>query len=289
MFGMRCEFTAAVAAGLARRGHVPSALFIPGHPNIERPIRVDHPSTILPIAGSRLSVSPTRYPVYSLGHLNTSEPRDLVRSFEPDVLIVACFPKLIPRAIRDIPRLAAINVHPSLLPAHRGPDPLFWIMRDGGAGCGVTLHALTGSFDTGDILAQHAYSYPDGVRESELERLLAETGADLVAALLDVASAGRPRGRPQNESLASYETWPREDDFTISTQQPVRDAWNFLRGVADRGVPVRVRTDHGLILTADALDYGDSGNGPSIAESGQVILQFASGWLLARLWHSESD
>jgi len=286
---MRCGFTGAIATGLAKRGHVPSALIIPGHPRLERPVRIDPNVTMLPIAGKPGSTTVTRYPTYSVGSLTSPGTIELVESFTPDVLIVACFPRLIPRVIREIPHLTALNVHPSLLPAHRGPDPLFWIMRDGGSGCGVTLHELDRRFDTGAILAQRAVQYPDGVRESELEFLLAANGAELTAEIMDSLAVVRLCGEQQDARLASYESWPTSDDFTIDTQRPARNAWNFIRGVAGRGIPVRVQTDTGPVLVADALAYGDVGELPATPETDQVVLQFASGWVLAQIGLNEND
>jgi hypothetical protein len=179
MFGLRCDFTEAVATGLTERGIPPAALLVPGHPQLERPVRVGAPPSALPIAGMPRPRPGSTYPTFQIGQIRASPTIDLIESLQPDVIVVACYPRLIPRMIREIPRLGSLNVHPSLLPAHRGPDPLFWIMRDGGDGCGVTVHELSDAFDAGDILAQQAVPYPDGSRERELELLLASVGAEL--------------------------------------------------------------------------------------------------------------
>ncbi|MEX2314204.1 MAG: formyltransferase family protein [Thermomicrobiales bacterium] len=252
---------------------------------MERPVRVGVPSTTLPIAGASGKAPTAEYPTFQLGQLRSSATIKTIASFEPDVLIVACFPRLIPRAIREIPALAALNIHPSLLPAHRGPDPLFWIMRAGGAGCGVTIHELDVGLDTGAILAQRAILYPDGAGEPELEMRLASVGAELAANVVEELASGECTKRPQDARTASYESWPSVDDYAIDTNRPARHAWNFTRGAAGRRVPVRVDTDSGPIHVSDALAFGERDERPVEPEPGQVIIDFKDGWLLGRLSH----
>lgn len=244
---------------------------------------------MLPIAGTPGNATANRYPTYRIGSVTSSSTVELIQSFDPDVLLVACFPRLIPRAIRAIPRLTALNIHPSLLPAHRGPDPLFWIMHAGGAGYGVTVHALSGHFDTGNILAQRALPYPDGARESDLELMLASVGAELAANVISTVEQHATRGEPQNEMLASYESWPTVEDFVIDTNRYALQAWNFIRGVAPRGVPVRVKTASGTVHVSDALARGESDDVVAIPTADQVVINFQTGWLLGQLHHGGQD
>jgi len=288
MFGLQCAFTDAVAAGLVERGLPPLALIIQGHPNLERPVHVGTQRSRLPIAGTQPTNVAREYPTFQIGNLTSLPTLELIESFRPDVIVVACFLSLIPYAIRDIPRWTAINIHPSLLPAHRGPDPLFWIMRDGGAGCGVTVHEMSSRFDAGDILAQRAIPYPQGTREHNLERLLARAGAELVSEIITSRTSGGPHRRAQDESAATYESWPDASDYLISVDRPVRDAWNFIRGVSGRGVPVRIETGSGVLCVSDATDYQTSSAPPAMLNDGEIVIEFLGGWLLARAYELRS-
>ena len=280
MFGIRCDFTDAIVRGLAAKGMPPSALIVPGHPQIEHPVRVGVQHPTLPIAGAPRASPSMDVPTFQVGRLRSRASLNLVASFQPDAIVVACYPRLIPRAIREIPRYAAINVHPSLLPAHRGPDPLFWIMRNGGAGCGVTVHELSETFDAGDILAQRAVEYPEGIRERDLERLLAAVGSELVVSAATSYLTGDPIRVQQNRESATYESWPTVDDYTISTDRSVRHAWNFVRGVARRGIPVRVTTGCTHLFVIDAVHVAQSRGQPATADD-QIAIRFRDGWLLA--------
>src|SRR5438045_3661035 len=74
--------------------------------------------------------------------------------WEPDLIIVAGFDKIIPAVVLELPRLHSINVHGSLLPAYRGPCPWKYPIKNGDEVGGVTVHFMTAELDRGAILAQ---------------------------------------------------------------------------------------------------------------------------------------
>jgi methionyl-tRNA formyltransferase len=78
----------------------------------------------------------------------------LFRAYEPNLVICLGFPWLIPQEALDIPKLGAINVHPSKLPLYRGPIPLPWAVRNGETEIAMTVHRMDATYDTGAILAQ---------------------------------------------------------------------------------------------------------------------------------------
>jgi methionyl-tRNA formyltransferase len=135
------------------------------------------------------------------------EVADLGALAPPDVLVVACFPRLVPRAVWSRARLA-VNVHPSLLPDNRGPAPLYWTFRLGQRRTGVTVHLLADRADAGDILAQREVHIPDGMAEAELELQLARLGGELLVQVLRDFERDRLRPLPQDESRATSHPWP---------------------------------------------------------------------------------
>ena len=132
-------------------------------------------SSILALAKDR------NIPVWKVRQLSSSDTINVLTAYQPDIICVACFSKRIPRVILDIPRFACLNVHPSLLPANRGPEPLFWTFREGGAQTGVTIHLIDEGLDSGAIVAQEAMAIPDGISYSDLEEQSAELGGTLLA------------------------------------------------------------------------------------------------------------
>ena len=77
--------------------------------------------------------------------------RNWIQSTNPDIVVVQTFPHLIPAACLGIPPLGFYNIHPSPLPAYRGPDPIFWQIKNEEQTSGVTLHKMEAAFDTGPV------------------------------------------------------------------------------------------------------------------------------------------
>jgi len=79
---------------------------------------------------------------------------DLIISTKADLVLVFGFSKKISNSLLDLPPLGFFNVHFSLLPAYRGPAPLFWQIKNGETFTGITIHKISSSFDSGAILHQ---------------------------------------------------------------------------------------------------------------------------------------
>ena len=119
-------------------GHVPVALLAPRRDDgRERP-----PHLLLTDASA-----PPGLDLLLAGDRHAIEP--LIRAYEPDLMICWGLPWKIPEAALDVPRLGSVNMHPALLPRHRGPIPLAWALRDGDSVWGATWHRLV-AFDPVD-------------------------------------------------------------------------------------------------------------------------------------------
>ena len=178
-----------------------------------------------------------------------------MQAFLPEVGVAACFPWRLPRAAREAPRLGILNIHPSLLPAGRGPEPVFWTLRRGERVTGVTVHQMDAGFDTGPIVVQETLPVPDGIRAGELEDQLMAIGARALAAALPALAAGDLPPRPQSGEEATLAPFPTAEDWIMSPLLPAAWAWRFARGVALLGGPLRVVTSERVIPVADALEW----------------------------------
>ncbi len=223
-------------------------------------------------------------PVWEVGKLTEPPTLELLASLQPDLIVVACFPDRFPKTLLQLPRFGCLNLHPALLPTYRGPAPLFWQARRGEPQAGVTLHFLAEGLDTGDIVAQAAWPWPDGLVEAELERLTAEAGANLVVAAVEKLAHGQalPR-RPQPEAGTSYFPRPGEQDFIIPTDWPARRAFNFLRAAASWPLVIAVGTEHFPIRIA--IDYqSKQGLGrPYVLRGDELSVQFQPGVLRVKI------
>ena len=223
-------------------------------------------------------------PVWEVGKLTEPPTLELMASLQPDLMVVACFPDRFPRTLLQLPRFGCLNLHPALLPAYRGPAPLFWQARRGEPQTGVTLHFLDEGLDTGDIVAQAAWPWPDGLAEAELERLAAEAGANLVAAAVEQLAHGRalPR-RPQPEMGSHYFPWPAEPDFIIPTDWPARRAFNFLRAAASWPLVIAVGIKRFSIRIAIDYRSEQSLGWPYVLRGDELLIQFEPGVLRVKL------
>lgn len=158
--------------------------------------------------------------------------RAKLESIAPDVVFVACFPWRLPPWSLTLPPLGCINVHPSLLPDGRGPEPVFWAFRWRLPVTGVTLHLMDDEIDSGPIVAQCRLAVADDATISTLESSLSQLGAEMALEHL-TAYNERPHGRPQDHSGATrYARNPLPDDLIVPTSWSARDAARYIRAVA---------------------------------------------------------
>jgi methionyl-tRNA formyltransferase len=194
-------------------------------------------------------------PVWEVGDLRASETREMLAGYAPDALCVACFARKIPASLLSLPRLGALNVHPSLLPDNRGPDPLFWTFWRGDEATGVTIHLMNERLDTGPILAQQGELVPDGMTEAALEARLVSLGGELLAQSLGALADGSAHPQPQDESRATAFPWPSTEDYIVTPNWSARRAYRFLSGVAQRSEPARIALDGATFVIREALGY----------------------------------
>jgi methionyl-tRNA formyltransferase len=221
-------------------------------------------------------------PVLAVRDFNHPETTAALAGLDADVACVACFTQRIPATVLRLPRLGFLNLHPSLLPDYRGPSPLFWQLR-GGALTGVTVHYLDEGLDTGDIAAQAAVPLPDGISGPDADRLLTEAGLDLLRGVLGDLARSVVRRQPQPPG-GSYQSRPRLEDFTLSTDWSARRAFNFMRGTAEWGQPYTVTLAHDAVRLARADSYNNLElDRPSVRHGQNILIRFTPGILYARI------
>jgi len=143
---------------------------------------------------------------------------DHVRAAEPDLIVAFTFPYRIPAAVREIPRLGAVNLHPTPLPRYRGPNP--WrIIFDGSPTVGATLHWMDDDFDTGRILSLHEHPVPMDAEPDVVYDVWAGTMAAAMEEGIARALAGEP-GRAQDPAQASYGARFEEHDRWLDWSLP---------------------------------------------------------------------
>lgn len=121
-----------------------------------------------------------------------------------DVFVVVAYGQLLPRAVLDIPRLACLNIHASLLPRHRGAAPIQAAIRDGDSETGVTIMWMSEGLDTGDVLLTEKIPIaPDDTGGTLHDKLAALAPRALLRALDLLAQGAAPRV-PQDHTRATH-------------------------------------------------------------------------------------
>jgi methionyl-tRNA formyltransferase len=147
-----------------------------------------------------------------------------------DVAVVVAYGKLIPAELLAIPRHGFVNLHPSLLPRHRGPSPIQWALVCGDRATGVTTMQLDEGMDTGPILLQERVPIDDAETAEMLAPRLAAIGADLVVRTLDGLEQGTITPRPQPEDGVNTTPMLRRNFAKVDWSMPARQLVNRLRG-----------------------------------------------------------
>jgi len=230
-------------------------------------------------------------PVIYVNNINDPQLFEQLKACITDLFVVACFPYLIPQAIYELPKLTSVNIHPSLLPAFRGPSPIFWQLKAGHKSIAVTIHKLNQQFDRGKILRQKAISIKDGMRGRAIDRLLGRRAAKMLVSLLKkqgLAKTDNWQDLRQDQPIdaiknTDYFPMPNARDFIIPLTWPARRAFNFMRGTEEWNVAYSIEIDNRTFLLSRALAYAPAGRQPlSYQINADIItIRFAQGILQA--------
>lgn len=148
-------------------------------------------------------------------NVNTPEFLAVLRSRQPQVLVVIAFGQKIGPEILALPDCRAVNLHSSLLPAYRGAAPINWAIINGESHTGVSVIELNDRWDAGAIVGRQTTDILPGERAGELHDRLALLGPDTVLSVLDAIEQGTDNPLPQDESLAGRAPKLRKNDALL--------------------------------------------------------------------------
>jgi methionyl-tRNA formyltransferase len=162
----------------------------------------------------------------------TFKSREVVEqlaSFQPELIIVAAFGAILPPEVLSLPKFACLNVHPSLLPRHRGPSPVANTLLCGDELAGVTIMLMDAGLDTGPILAQEKVGISFMDSTGSLSSKLAEVGASLLVETLPKWLGGELKQQAQDETQATYSKLITSKDAEIDWHLSALELWRGVR------------------------------------------------------------
>ena len=207
------EFAAVALRALVDAGHKPIAVLT----------QPDRPAG----RGKRLTASPVKE--YALQHdIDVLQPPTLrapdvvaeLAALKPDLMIVVAYGLLLPQAVLDIPRLACINVHASLLPRWRGAAPIQAAILAGDTHTGVALVAMTAGLDCGPVYASRQLAIGSDETAGQLHDRLASAGGELLTIHLADLLAGKLQAEPQDDAQATHAPKITTADAALDWRRP---------------------------------------------------------------------
>jgi methionyl-tRNA formyltransferase len=205
----------------------------------------------------------------------TPEAEELMRSYEPDVCIMAYVLLFVPQNVIDVPKYGTFQYHPSLLPLHRGPSSINWPIAMGSTKTGLTIFWPDEGLDEGPVLLQKEVEIgPDETLGDIYFKKLFPLGVDAMMEALDLVRDGKAPSVAQDHSKATYESWFRKADAKLDWSKPVADVYNVIRAANPQ--PGAWTTRNG-----DEVQIFDSARSDASGNPGEVIAVDDSGVTVA--------
>ena len=170
-------------------------------------------------------------PVFQPERLRDPQVAETMAAWNADLGVVAAYGKLIPAELLRLPRFGMINVHASLLPKYRGASPVHRAVIDGEAQTGVTIMRMVEALDAGDMMARVARPIGPDETSEEVERDLADLGAQLLIEVVDRIEAGTAAAEPQDESASTYAPRLTKEEGLVDWTLPAARIHNRVRGL----------------------------------------------------------
>jgi len=214
------EFAAPALEGLIHYGYEIVAVYT-------QPDRPSGRGRIPSFSAVKAAALAHELPVFQPAFLRDETER--IADLQPEAIVLAAFAQLLPAAILGIPPLGCLNIHPSLLPKHRGSSPIVAAILSGDEITGVSIMLMGKGLDAGPILDQEAVPILSEDTAGSLTLKLAHHGARLLLQILPRWVEGRLVTQSQNEAEATYSKRIVKEDGEIDWHLSATDLWRRVR------------------------------------------------------------
>ena len=203
------EFAVKILKKLIENGYIPNLVVTaPDKPKGRKMILTPPPVKVSALEHNLKIIQPEKL------NLEVRLPSDF------DLFIVASYGKIIPKSILEIPKLGALNVHPSLLPKFRGPSPIQSFILSGEEKTGVTIMLMDEQVDHGSILSiSNIKSKISNLNAKQLEEKLAELGGQMLVEIILKWINGEIKAVEQNHSQATFTKKINKEDGLVDLEK----------------------------------------------------------------------
>ena len=216
-------------------------------------------------------------PVYQPVKIREEESVQMIRDYNPDVIVVAAYGQILPESILNIPKYGCINIHASLLPKYRGAAPIERAIIDGEVMTGVTTMYMEKGLDTGDMIEKAEVPITGEDTGASLHDKLAEAGAALILTTLAKLEAGTVTRTKQDDAQSCYAAMLTKELGRMDFTRPAVELERLIRGL--NPWPCAYTTIDGKnvkLYKAEVINL-DAQMRQTLQEKSEQILAFAPG------------
>ena len=269
------DFSVPVLKGLVEKGYEVKAVVTQPDKKVGRKQKIT--KTPAKIAAEELDI-----PVYQPVKLSGSSELDELIAMNADFIVTAAYGQFLPTKFLNSAKIAAVNVHGSLLPKYRGGAPIQYSLINGDKETGITIMEMVKKMDAGDIYAQKAIEIePDDTAGSLFEKL-SYLGRDLLLETLPKISDGSVQKVTQNEEEVVFSPNITKNQERITSKMTAQEANNLLRGLnPDPGAYMMVNGKRFKVCKAEVADESTDLEAGSLVENkGRFAISFANNTVL---------
>ena len=220
---------------------------------------------------SELNSLDTLYP----DDLNNEDFQQKIQGYDPDLIIVYSYGKILPKKIIDIPRLGSINIHCSILPKWRGASPIQRAIQSDDKTTGITFFSMREGIDTGEILSSYVINIDDSHNTKSLQVELSNIAGNMIDTVINNLSSNSKLVK-QKESDASYAKKITKDEARISWTSSCREIFCKVRAFIEWPVAEAVVLDQ--IVKIYEVEYEICNHDSRVGE----ILELSADYLSVR-------
>ena len=161
----------------------------------------------------------------------TDEELTILHQIKPDLLLVGGYGIILKKRLLSLPKIGCVNVHSSLLPRHRGPNPFRAVLLAGESESGVTFHVMDEGIDTGDIIHQVAFQISPRDTSYDIYRKSCHLAEQEIADVVEYIENSGLDGFPQDNNKASYDKNPTDNECWIQWKWTAEEIDRFVRAM----------------------------------------------------------
>lgn len=170
-------------------------------------------------------------PVYQPKKIRQEECAEEIRSYEPELIVVAAYGQILPKSILEMAKYGCVNVHASLLPKYRGAAPIQWAIINGETETGVTTMMMNEGLDTGDMLDKAVVAITKEDTGGTLHDKLMNAGAALILKTMEKLEKGEAIPIRQEDEFSCYAKMLKKEMGNIDFSMPAENIERLVRGL----------------------------------------------------------